>query len=670
MRHLKRLLICEAIIIAVLLASFVLLGMSSIGKPATGESLAFSDRPPTDVRTVRVDNASGGFEILFFDGGYAVTDVPVELTDVDTLVNFLINCGELTALRRVDADADTGTGAGIRTNPSAGAGAGANTGMGVDPLARFGLNPPASTVHIEYQDSASLDLSIGNLEPVTGGYYFTVAGKQGVYLIGGEAGAMFLQSAQGFISFTLIPAPQAGTILSAVRDITFTGGPLSSPVTIESVAAGDETVKMLARSFGSASHIVRGPTPPDEATVSADTNDDGMPGTGTSGTGTSESGSGNANTANAATDGEGMHGTGTSGTGTSESGSGNANTANASTDGEGMSGTGAIGGIYELDQTYGIEMLQPLGGLRAQAILRYGLSSDEEEELFGEPWMRVEFDYRPGIAPSASGTGASDTGIEHIDLRLVEAGEDGKAFFANVKGSGLVSLIARPAFADIVYEKLLLRRFLSPLLMDVRALRIETTGMAQDYAIDATDPKNPIITRDGAPVDTAAFRRLFSLAVSASGDGVYLGVMTLPVPSGAKGMATASETPAAGLPPAGAGSAPKGTTTTSETPPPPVPVPSQGNVSQQKDAPQTDTWPPTDGSAMDTEVTAAPLLRLTYSYTGGKPDDVMELYPGGPRRTLVFVNGICEFAMKDTFAERMAQAMEAMETGADFGTEW
>lgn len=73
---------------------------------------------------------------------------------------------------------------------------------------------------------------------------------------------------------------------------------------------------------------------------------------------------------------------------------------------------------------------------------------------------------------------------------------------------------------------------------------------------------------------------------------------------------------------------------------------------------------------MDTEVTAAPLLRLTYSYTGGKPDDVMELYPGGPRRTLVFVNGICEFAMKDTFAERMAQAMEAMETGADFGTEW
>ena len=174
--------------------------------------------------------------------------------------------------------------------------------------------------------------------------------------------------------------------------------------------------------------------------------------------------------------------------------------------------------------------------------------------------------------------------------------EDGSYFYVNAKGSGVVYIIARPAFLDISYEKLLLRWFLSPLLMDVSGITVESSAGRYDFAIDNTDARNPVVTLDGAAVDVELFRDFFQLLGSAANDGTYLGVQ--PAPSGEA------------------------------------------------------------------------VMTITYHYTDGKADDVMELYTGDSRRVNVYVNGVCEFAMRDVFVERVNQALPALAAGESFDINW
>ena len=61
---------------------------------------------------------------------------------------------------------------------------------------------------------------------------------------------------------------------------------------------------------------------------------------------------------------------------------------------------------------------------------------------------------------------------------------------------------------------------------------------------------------------------------------------------------------------------------------------------------------------------------MTYRYTQGKADDTLALYPGSGRRVNVFVNGVCEFAMKDTFVERVREALAALGRGDSFDINW
>lgn len=63
-------------------------------------------------------------------------------------------------------------------------------------------------------------------------------------------------------------------------------------------------------------------------------------------------------------------------------------------------------------------------------------------------------------------------------------------------------------------------------------------------------------------------------------------------------------------------------------------------------------------------------MTITYHYGEGKPDDVMTLYSGAARRVNVYVNGVCEFAMKDSFVARVHEALQALQSGAEFDTNW
>ncbi len=475
MKRMVRLLVIALVVVAILAATLaVLLGMPT---RAEADTRVFSNHAATDVVGVHIKNDTGEYNVSAEDGGYVIDDVPSELVDVETFIGFMVACSDVSALTRVD--------------------------MGKLDAAAFGLDEPQATVSVEYADGETMELLVGDAEPLSGNYYCAAPGEDDVYLIAGETAENYLIGKQGFVSFYVTPKLQVSSALSALADVTFSGGTLASPVTVESVSAGDAAVKQLARSFGAATHIVRGD------------------------------------------------------------------------------------GVYELDQTYGLTVLTPLCGLTAQAIVYYGLSAAQEDAMgFGSPYMQVDFDYRS----------SADANATHYTLRLLPAKEDGSAFYANVAGSGVVYVIGREAFVDISYEKLLLRWFLSPLLMDVSGVTVEANGKTTEFTVDNTDRKNPQIQCDGETMDTEQFRSFFKLLVSAAHDGTYLG-------------------------------------------------------------PQAAA----DGS---------PAMRITYRYTDGKADDVLALYPGETRRVNVYVNDVCEFAMKDTFVERVHEALAAMEHGETFDINW
>lgn len=408
MKKLVRLTVVAASIVLALALALVILWKN----PPRAETvdLILSDRMATDLASVRVENASGTIDIYAQDGGYVINGVPSELVDVDAFIEFMAGCASLTAKQIVQtgdlSDAD------------------------------FGLDAPQASVVAAFVDETGLTLRIGSQEPVSGAYYCAAEGRDEVFVIEQAAAERFFIRKEAFVSFYVTPKLNVSSPLSALGDVRFTGGELAFPVEIESVSAGGEAIKQLARSFGAATHIVRGE------------------------------------------------------------------------------------GVYELDQTYGLNALAPLCGLTAQAIMGYGYSESQIDEMgFAEPYMQVAFDYRNGTESAT-----------HYVLRLLPAKDDGSLFYANVKGGSVVYIIRREAFIDLSYEKLLLRWFLSPLLMDVRGISIDTGSRQYEFALDQIDPKNPAVTMNGQPLAIDAFRKLFQLLGSAANDGSYLGVQ--PAPTG------------------------------------------------------------------------------------------------------------------------------------------
>lgn len=474
MKKLIRLLIAAAATVAILAAALIVLLLNPPG--AETEKTVLADHAATDIVSVEITNEAGTFQVHARDGGYLIDDIPSELIDIDAFINFMVACSDVTTLRRVE-----------RSEANA---------------SNFGFDAPLATVRATYGDGTELNLRLGAKEPLSGDYYCMADTEKGVYLLSADTAANYLIAKQALISFYVTPKLAVSSALSALQDVTFSGGPLEHPVTIESVSAGSDEVKQLAKSFGAATHIVRG------------------------------------------------------------------------------------AGVFELDQTYGLTVMEPLCGMTAQAIVAYGLTPEQESAMgFDTPYMQVEFDYKNGAETAT-----------HYVLRFLPAVEDGSMFYANAKNSGVVYIVERKAFFDITYEKLLLRWFLSPMLMDVSGVTVEDGGRSYTFTVDNTDRKNPVVTMNGSELDADRFRTFFRLIESAANDGVYLGML-----------APSEQTPA---------------------------------------------------------------MTITYHYGEGKPDDVMTLYSGAARRVNVYVNGVCEFAMKDSFVARVHEALQALQSGAEFDTNW
>ncbi len=408
MKKLVHCAIACAVVVAVLGTALLVL-LRQVPPAAQGGAVVFTSAEPMDIASVTVKNGTGEYRFYKEGEGYVLDDIPADLADIDTFIAFMVNCGNLSAARRVDND-DTAA------SP-----------------ADYGLDAPAATADIRLLNGNATTLSVGGQEQLSGDYYVSVSGFDGVYLMPAAKALPFLGPKTQVISRFVTPQLAVSSPLSAVRDAMFTGGELAAPVSIQATTGGDEAVKLAAMSFGTATHIVRG------------------------------------------------------------------------------------AGVYQLDQTYGVEILGSLFGLESTGIAGYGLS-DAEIAAFGfdDPYMTVEYDMQNG----------ADADVQHCVLKLAKT--DGADFYAYLEGRPIVYTVARPAFADIVYDKLFLRWFLSPLLMDLSGVTVADGKTEVVFDIDNTDTKNPVVTQNGAPVDVETFRALFRLLTSAAHDGTYRGAMDMP----------------------------------------------------------------------------------------------------------------------------------------------
>ena len=413
MRNLVRCVIAGAIVVAVLALIFILLLYNP--KQKTPDIILFASGQATDIRQIAVSNGYGDF-LFYFDfdeGGYVTDDIPPFLIDLDAFVDFMARSSQIAALRAIPP--------------------------GNYDLNETGVSNPSAKVQIEFFDGRYFTLTIGAIERISGNYYALINGsgidnsRNYVYIIPQSLAQQFLLPKTQVITKYLTPQLQLSSPLSAIRDITFTGGSLSAPVIIRSVTGADAETALAAKSFGTATHIVFGAS------------------------------------------------------------------------------------RYQLDQAYGIEVFGSLFAIRGD-IVEYDLS-DEDFTAYGfdTPYMTVRYD----MVNDMSGE------ITNMLLRIAAA-ENGR-FYATINDIYAVFIIDRQPFIDIQFEKLILRWFLTPMLMDISGLVVSTPNGSHHFDIDNTNPREPVITHNGQELNVSLFRSFFRLITSASHDGTYLGLLPPPV---------------------------------------------------------------------------------------------------------------------------------------------
>ena len=394
----SRLVVIAASAVALLAIASALLLLNP--KKIEGSGVSLKAAEPTDVVHVLISNQYDTIDVSFTGEGYLVDDIPADLVNMEKFIDLLTNCARVDAMRIVTSASGD--------------------------LDLYGLSEPAARVEIGYSGGSALTLLIGDVEPVSGNTYFSVEGDPAVYLMESKRSADFLLPKKAYVEDLVTPKLAMSSPLSAVLNVTFIGGSLAEPVTLEAVAAGDPDVARAAISFGAPTHIVRGK------------------------------------------------------------------------------------GVYEVDQTYGVEMMGSLLGISAYDIVGYGLTQEEIMAFgFGEPTMRVEFDLKNG----------ADAVAEHYSLALLQKDD---ATYLTCNDNGVIYAIQEPAFLNIAYGKLPVRWFLSPLLIDVREIELTTGGKDYDFVITGETNADKQITCNGKELDIERFRAVYGLLISAAHDGTFL----------------------------------------------------------------------------------------------------------------------------------------------------
>lgn len=193
--------------------------------------LVFVSYEPADIENIKIANSYGAYEVTKDEDGYTVADFPASIVDQEGFFELMYHSSAYGALKKVD-----------ETN---------------DNLALYGLNNPSAIFCTTFSDGKSITIRLGDKEKVSGNYYGSVDGKDGVYLFAEEDVIYFLVKKETYISLQVTPELAVSSPLSAIKDITFSGSALEKPIEIKAVVGGSKEIKLQALSFGAPTHLVR-----------------------------------------------------------------------------------------------------------------------------------------------------------------------------------------------------------------------------------------------------------------------------------------------------------------------------------------------------------------------------------------------------------------------------
>lgn len=167
-------------------------------------------------------------------------------------------------------------------------------------------------------------------------------------------------------------------------------------------------------------------------------------------------------------------------------------------------------GTYELDQTYGIEILGSMLNIQAMDVIGYSLSDADLTQMgFDSPDLVVDFGLKNGTD-------------EIVNYRLLLVKLNETKYLITVDGTALVYVIEKPAFADFDYTKLMLRWFLSPLRLDLKNLTVSFDGQTYVYESGKNADGTQYARVNGKEMDVELFYVFYRLVTSAASDGLYL----------------------------------------------------------------------------------------------------------------------------------------------------
>lgn len=234
-RMARNVIIAAAACIALAVAAWFLLKPSSPELETDSGAKLLADKNWQEVSEVEIINDSSTYTVKKQpDGTYRVHDIPEFAVNMDYVAMLLDECSQIAYEEVVEE--------------------------GTEHLETYGLNSPASTVQVTYQDNSSVRMFIGMEEPVSKGRYAMMEGSGKIVLLKGSRCIRFLMPVERYIDYIIIAPNESTDILRALGDVTFGGSQFPEQVVLKEVTAesGEEILRQAA-SFGAVTHIITEP---------------------------------------------------------------------------------------------------------------------------------------------------------------------------------------------------------------------------------------------------------------------------------------------------------------------------------------------------------------------------------------------------------------------------
>lgn len=173
---------------------------------------------------------------------------------------------------------------------------------------------------------------------------------------------------------------------------------------------------------------------------------------------------------------------------------------------------------FELDQTYGVEVLGSLLGIQAQDIVAYNCTAEQfAEHGFNKPWMQVAFQ----LMNNTEGK------VQNLQLTIVKQAED--QYLMRRGEEDVIYQVGSLPFLGIDPGPLMMRWYLSPLILDLDSVSVTLPETTLDFQISGEANADKQATLNGQPMEIETFRKFYRLLTSASHDGALLDA---PAPTG------------------------------------------------------------------------------------------------------------------------------------------